>query len=90
MGEPVEGTRNGALSGSFSAVGDENVPERSGGPRDRVISELADEVLGVERVHPVRVGVDGSSAAGKTTLADELAGVLRKPSGREVIRAEFD
>ncbi|MGZ0151762.1 uridine kinase [Kribbella sp. WER1] len=58
--------------------------------RAEVLGELAAEVLAVEREHPVRVGVDGCSAAGKTTLADELADVLRGRTGREVIRAGFD
>ncbi|TCC39406.1 hypothetical protein [Kribbella sindirgiensis] len=60
------------------------------GNRDEVLGELAGVVLGVEREHPVRVGVDGCSAAGKTTLADELADVLRRRSGREVVRAGLD
>jgi uridine kinase len=34
----------------------------------------------------MRVGIDGVSAAGKTTFADELAGVLDAP----VVRASFD
>ncbi|MFF0264224.1 uridine kinase [Kribbella sp. NPDC004536] len=58
--------------------------------RARVLQKLASEVLAVERAHPVRVAVDGCSAAGKTTLADELADVLRGRTGREVIRAEVD
>jgi uridine kinase len=37
----------------------------------------------------VRVAVDGPPAAGKTTLADELAVVLRA-QGREVIRASIE
>lgn len=60
------------------------------GDRAEVLGELAEVVLGVERPHPVRVGVDGCSAAGKTTLADELAEVLRGRSGREVVRAGLD
>jgi uridine kinase len=60
------------------------------GDRAEVLGELAAAVLGVERGHPVRVGVDGCSAAGKTTLADELAEVLRRGSGREVVRAGLD
>ncbi|MEU8225651.1 uridine kinase [Kribbella sp. NPDC048915] len=60
------------------------------GDRAEVLEQLADEVLRVERPHPVRVGVDGCSAAGKTTLADELADVLRRRTGREVIRAGLD
>jgi uridine kinase len=78
------------LSGTFAAAGDENVPERPGGRRAEVLDELAREVLAVERVHPVRVGIDGCSAAGKTTLADELADVVRRLSGREVVRAGLD
>ncbi|HWD80507.1 MAG TPA: uridine kinase [Kribbella sp.] len=58
--------------------------------RARVIGELAEAVVSVDRRHPVRVAVDGPSAAGKTTLADELADVLRRRTEREVIRAGFD
>jgi uridine kinase len=43
----------------------------------------------VRCAHPVRVAIDGPDAAGKTTLADELAAVLRA-RGREVIRASVD
>ncbi len=39
--------------------------------------------------HPVRVAIDGPDAAGKTTLADELAPALRG-RGRDVIRASID
>ncbi|WP_134122294.1 hypothetical protein [Kribbella kalugense] len=62
----------------------------SGGPRARVLGEVAAEVLSARREHPVRVALDGCSAAGKTTLANELAGVLRWHTAREVIRAELD
>jgi uridine kinase len=51
---------------------------------------LAEIILSVERPHPVRVAIDGCSAAGKTTLADELAQVLRDRTEREVIRAGID
>jgi uridine kinase len=40
--------------------------------------------------HPVRVAVDGCSAAGKTTLADEVAEQLRGRSTRAVIRVGID
>jgi uridine kinase len=90
MGERPDGAQDGGLSGSFSAVGHENIPKMRGGPRDRVMCELSEEVLTVALDHPVRVGVDGCSAAGKTTLADELAGLLRQRCGREVIRAQLD
>ncbi|WP_246580249.1 hypothetical protein [Deinococcus aestuarii] len=37
----------------------------------------------------LRVAIDGVDGAGKTTFADELAGVLRE-RGRTVIRASVD
>jgi uridine kinase len=46
-------------------------------------------MLRVECPHPVRVAIDGPDAAGKTILADELAGVLER-SGRPVVRASVD
>jgi uridine kinase len=47
-------------------------------------------VLAVVRPHPVRVAVDGCSAAGKTTLADELASVLNGRTARVVERVGID
>ncbi|WP_329002418.1 uridine kinase [Kribbella sp. NBC_00709] len=58
--------------------------------RGEVLAELAGEVLAVERAHPVRVAIDGCSAAGKTTLGDELADLLRGRSERAIIRAGID
>ncbi|TCC60635.1 uridine kinase [Kribbella pittospori] len=46
--------------------------------------------MAVERPHPVRVAIDGCSAAGKTTLADELAQVLADRTEREIIRVGID
>ena len=45
--------------------------------------------MAVHRPHPVRVAIDGVDAAGKTTLADELAPVI-EDLGRPVIRASID
>ncbi|MBD0739302.1 cytidylate kinase family protein [Streptomyces sp. CBMA29] len=68
------------------------------GTRGELVGRLAEAVGAVGAVravgavaggHPVRVAVDGPPAAGKTTLADELAVVLRA-RGREVIRATVD
>lgn len=42
------------------------------------------------RPHPVRVAIDGCSAAGKSTLAGELALALAERTDRPVIRAEID
>jgi uridine kinase len=54
------------------------------------IGELAARVLAVAADHPIRVAIDGRSAAGKTTLANELAAAVRAASARTVIRAELD
>ncbi len=59
-------------------------------PRSQTLAELASHVLAVSRPHPVRVAIDGWSAAGKTTLADQLAETLRPTTAREVIRAGID
>ncbi|MEV6495097.1 hypothetical protein AB0M20_41720 [Actinoplanes sp. NPDC051633] len=58
--------------------------------RTDVLRILADRVLSIELDHPVRVGVDGLSAAGKSTLADALADTLRASTAREVIRVGLD
>ncbi|TYC00266.1 uridylate kinase [Micromonospora sp. WP24] len=59
------------------------------GTRDEVLRRLAEAVGSVTVAHPTRVAIDGPPAAGKTTLADELAAVLRA-QGRDVIRATID
>ncbi len=59
------------------------------GSRDEMLGRLAEVIGSRTAAHPVRVAVDGPPAAGKTTLADELAVVLRA-RGRPVIRATID
>jgi uridine kinase len=59
------------------------------GTRDELLGRLAEAVGSVTVAHPKRVAIDGPPAAGKTTLADELAVVLRA-EGRHVIRATID
>lgn len=59
------------------------------GTRDEMLSHLAEAVGAVKVAHPTRVAVDGPPAAGKTTLADELAAVLRA-RGRDVFRATIE
>ena len=59
------------------------------GTRDELLGRLAAAVGAAAGPHPTRVAVDGPPAAGKTTLADELAVVLRA-QGRPVIRATID
>jgi uridine kinase len=57
--------------------------------RDEVLGRLAETVGSRAVAHPTRVAIDGPPAAGKTTLADELA-VLLRARGRDVIRATID
>ncbi len=57
--------------------------------RLNVINKLADAIAAVHREHPVRVGIDGFAAVGKTTLAGELVAPLVQ-RGREVIRVSID
>lgn len=57
--------------------------------REAMVERLAGVVVAVDWSHPLRVAVDGPDAAGKSTLADELAVELRA-RGREVIRASID
>jgi uridine kinase len=59
------------------------------GTRGDLLDRLAKEIESVTTGHPLRVAVDGPPAAGKTTLADELALVLRT-RGREVVRASVE
>ena len=59
------------------------------GTRDEVLGRLAEAVGSVTVAHPTRVAIDGAPASGKTTLAEELAVVLRS-QGRDVIRATID
>lgn len=57
--------------------------------RAEVLDELASLIAGVASSWPLRIAIDGRTASGKTTLADELAGVLSN-TGREVIRTSID
>jgi hypothetical protein len=59
------------------------------GTRGELLDRLAGAIGSVTASHPLRVAVDGPPAAGKTTLADELALLLRS-RGREVIRASAE
>lgn len=57
--------------------------------RQQTIEKLADLIAAVDRPHPLRVGIDGPGAAGKTTLADDLVEPLSR-RGRTVLRASLD
>lgn len=58
--------------------------------RSQLLAALAEHVLTVNLPHPTRVGLDGCSAAGKTTLADELAQTLAALTERPVLRVNLD
>ena len=47
--------------------------------RQEVIQHIANRIEALDLGHPTRVGIDGVDAAGKTTLADELAEWLTAP-----------
>lgn len=57
--------------------------------RPQLLDTLADHLCAIQTTHPLRVGIDGIDAAGKTTLADDLAGCVQG-RGRPVIRASLD
>jgi uridine kinase len=57
--------------------------------RRELITVIVRRLCDVRRPHVVRVAVDGVDAAGKTTLANELATCIRQ-EGRPVIRADID
>ena len=63
--------------------------EVESGTRDEMLGRLAGAIQTVKVAHPIRVAIDGPPASGKTTLADEVAGLLRG-WGRNVIRATVD
>lgn len=56
---------------------------------ESVLSETVDAIQSLKAPHPLRVGIDGASASGKTSLADQLVEPLRN-LGRTVIRASID
>ncbi|MBT3568348.1 MAG: uridine kinase [Opitutae bacterium] len=58
-------------------------------PRTDILQAVAHRLAAVKLPHPLRVGIDGVSASGKTVLADELAGILQKMN-RAVIRTGID
>jgi uridine kinase len=59
------------------------------GTRHELLERLSEAVGSITNGYPTRVAIDGPPAVGKTTLADELAVVVRA-QGREVIRTSID
>lgn len=56
---------------------------------ETVLAETVDAIQSLKATHPLRIGIDGASASGKTTFANRLVEPLRK-LGRHVIRASID
>jgi uridine kinase len=56
--------------------------------RSELLEVLAELLLEREPSHPLRVAIDGPDCSGKTTLANELAGLIE--GTRPVIRAGID
>lgn len=61
----------------------------SGRVRERVLGRVADHLVAAPGDHPLRVAVDGVTAAGKTTLAVELT-TLIGDRGRPAIHLSMD
>lgn len=57
--------------------------------RASTLTSVADRILSLRLSHPIRVAVDGRTASGKTTFANELACTVRA-RGRSVIRTSVD
>lgn len=57
--------------------------------RSDVLDQVAQGIKGLRLGHPIRIAIDGRTASGKTTLADELAALLQG-QGRSVIRTSID
>lgn len=58
-------------------------------PRAKAIGRIADHLVARRPGHPLRVGVDGITAAGKTTLAGELTLAVQR-TGRPAIHLSMD
>ena len=63
--------------------------EQAGTTRDRVLGRVADHLVAQFPGHPVRVAVDGVTAAGKTTFARELAAAVTA-RGRPGVHLSMD
>lgn len=57
--------------------------------RAKVVETLASRVIEVNSPGPLRIAIDGRTASGKTTFANELATAIQQ-SGRPVIRTSID
>jgi len=58
--------------------------------RKETIQTVSARILDCECTHPLRVGIDGVDASGKTTFAEELAQFIHSKTERQIIRASID
>jgi len=65
------------------------ITEPTGASRVRVLGRVADHLVARRAGHPLRVAVDGVTAAGKTTFARELAAAVTA-RGRTAIHLSMD
>lgn len=57
--------------------------------RNELIAYLADQIETIEKPHPVRVGIDGPDASGKTVLANDLASTLKIRQEQAIFKREI-
>ena len=57
--------------------------------RRSLLEGVVEEIIRIEKLHPIRVAVDGIDCAGKSMFADGIAEVLSE-QGLKVIRASLD
>ena len=58
-------------------------------PRENTLSKISNHILGLELSHPIRVGIDGITASGKSTFARDLVSILEE-SGRACLLTTLD
>ena len=63
--------------------------ERMRSERLIVLGDIAAKIGKISLGHPLRIAIDGRTAAGKTTLSDEFAALI-DGRGQPVIRASID
>jgi len=57
--------------------------------RQEILKQISAHILSIATDHPIKVGIDGITASGKSTFARELAEFLH-PSGRPIISTTLD
>ncbi|ATH07322.1 hypothetical protein BIY24_05035 [Halobacteriovorax marinus] len=57
--------------------------------REKLITEICKKIISLKLDHPIKVAIDGVTASGKTTFADDIAHALTQ-MGEEVHRTSLD